>query len=129
MKVTVMSVVPVMSDLLLLGPILGTKMSQCLTGSGCLKDQEIYDLTTAELISELFINCHYDCTQFAQGMSSIIDRAACEILTMSVGENNCGGRYPLLNIAILLSRSLSSLIRFSGTLRYLSLIACMYICT
>ena len=45
----------VMSDLLLLGPILGAKMSQCLSGSGCSKDQENYDWTTAELISQLFI--------------------------------------------------------------------------
>ena len=30
-------------------------MSQCLLGSACLKDQENYDWTTAELISELFI--------------------------------------------------------------------------
>ena len=30
-------------------------MSQCLSGSGCSKDQENYDWTTAELISQLFI--------------------------------------------------------------------------
>ena len=30
-------------------------MSQCLSGSGCSKDQENYDWTTAGLISELFI--------------------------------------------------------------------------
>ena len=29
-------------------------MSQCLSGSGCSKDQENYDWTTAELISQLF---------------------------------------------------------------------------
>ena len=40
---TVMSGIPVMSDLLLLGPILGAKMSQGLSGSGCSKDQENYD--------------------------------------------------------------------------------------
>ena len=40
---SVMSVIPVMSDLQLLGPILGAKMSQCLSGSGCSKDQENYD--------------------------------------------------------------------------------------
>ena len=44
-----------MSDFLLLGPLLGAKMSQCLLGSGCSKDQENYDRTTAELISQLFI--------------------------------------------------------------------------
>ena len=41
-------------------------MSQCLMGSGCSKDQEIYDWITGDLISTLFINCHYDCTQIAQ---------------------------------------------------------------
>ena len=35
--------------------LLGAKMSQCLSGSGCSKDQENYDWTTAELISQLFI--------------------------------------------------------------------------
>ena len=44
-------------------------LSQCLVGSGCSKDQEIHDWTTAGLISTLFINCHYDCTQFAQWLS------------------------------------------------------------
>ena len=43
-------------------------LSQCLLGSGCLKDQENYDWTTAELISQLFI--HFDCTQFVQEFSS-----------------------------------------------------------
>ena len=45
-------------------------MSQGLSGSGCSKDQENYDWTTAELISELFINSHFDCTQFVQEISS-----------------------------------------------------------
>ena len=31
------------------------KLSQCLSGSGCSKDQESYNWTTAELISQLFI--------------------------------------------------------------------------
>ena len=44
-------------------------MSQCHTGSGCSKDQENYDWTTAELISTLFITNHFDCTWFAQWMS------------------------------------------------------------
>ena len=45
-------------------------VSQCLSGSECSKDQENYDWTTAGLISELFISCHFNCTQFAQEISS-----------------------------------------------------------
>ena len=60
----------VMSDLLLLGPILGAKMSQCLSGSGCSKDQENYDCTKAGLNSELFINGHFDCSQFVQEINA-----------------------------------------------------------
>ena len=45
-------------------------MSQCLSGSGCSKDQENYDWTTAGLNSELFINSHFDCTQFVQEINA-----------------------------------------------------------
>ena len=45
-------------------------MSQCLSGSGCSKDQENYNLTTAGLNSELFINNHFNCTQFVQEINA-----------------------------------------------------------
>ena len=40
------------------------------SGSGCLKDQENYDWTTADLNSELFINSHFNCSQFVQEINS-----------------------------------------------------------
>ena len=45
-------------------------MSQCLSGSGCSKDQENYDWTTAMLSSITFINSHFECTQFVHWISS-----------------------------------------------------------
>ena len=44
-------------------------MSQCLSGSGCSKDQENYDWTTAGLNSELLIEVTLT-AQFVQEISS-----------------------------------------------------------
>ena len=45
-------------------------MSQCLSGSGCSKDQENYNWTTADLTSNMFINISFECTQFVHWISS-----------------------------------------------------------
>ena len=45
-------------------------LSQCLSGSGCSNDQENYNWTTAGLNSELFINSHFDCSQFVQEINA-----------------------------------------------------------